>query len=135
MFLVLALSVRRAFYEKTLSEQLAQGQLELEQIDQLIHPLIAQQLSQSDFDFCECPVLGSPYLELKNVKVVKLVCDPVVRRERLSDKKGWSAEQITQRSNYYQERVKPDLTIDTTPGVSLALANEVLNLLKQDVYR
>lgn len=101
--------------------------LTIDVLNKLIHPLINKQLQLLSFDFCECPIIGSPYLDHNRFVTIKLDVSDDVAMERIMKHKHVSATKAQKIINLFQDNIKTSVVFNTTGGINKTLVQKVIN--------
>lgn len=113
--------------KKTLWKALNQQKITLSQLNDLIHPLVEKELLKSQFDFCECPIIGNLKLNLTNFSIIKLDVDNAIALKRITDLKNISAQEAQKFINLYQDKVKTNAVFNTNDGINPTFVQKIIN--------
>ncbi len=113
--------------KKALWEAIKNHEIKINDLNKLIHPLIYQQLQIVQFDFCECPIIGSPFLDHKKFTILKLDVDDKIAINRLMKRKKINKIEAKQLINLFQNNIKVKATFNTNNNINDLFVKKVIN--------
>lgn len=118
---------KKGVNKSALWEALTSQKISIEDLNKLIHPLINQQLQKAKFDFCECPIIGSLFLDKNKFKIIKLEADNDIAVARIMQRKDISYQKAQQIINLFCDNIKTNATFDTSNEIDETFVQKVIN--------
>lgn len=113
--------------KKKLWNALNNQEIVIEDLNKLIHPLINNELQRKQFDFCECPIIGSEFLNKDKFKIIKLVVSDEIAIARIIKSKKISYDHAVKVVNLFRDNVKTNATFNTSNEIGETFVQKVIN--------
>lgn len=106
---------------------MSNNEIKIIDLNALIHPLINEELQKAQFDFCECPIIGSPFLNDTPFKIIKLDVADEIAINRIMKRNSITFHRANEIVNLFYDDAKTNATFSTSNEIDEAFVQKVIN--------